>query len=395
VEISRVNCSNEARSHGEGTIRISILTLLPLISGHCRDARDSIRIKILLIKFALTRNDEADGLNAAALGLEETSNLTSRDVHGALGKHAHTTLRRAAAVLADEVEEWLLINDLIETDVTITLTSKVEDASIRIVERHDNTRLGIKSLVSKASGKIARIPDGELTLDGLGETSGDDSVLIGHPAATETLNTLVALNLTCALTLTRIEDTELLITASRGDKRTVLVPRARLDDISVTSNREELITLLDIPHLDGVIAGRSGENIGSAGVEVHSTDLSLVTTENLNGLSDVGSETLLRDLSDADVAILRARGDKLIVERSKIDIKNSRLVDRDKRSVSKFASLVVTEDGKDTTTSSLPEHGEVFGIGAKEVRIPASGSKLCVGVALLRLGRLCKNVTEL
>jgi len=249
--------------------------------------------------------------------------------------------------------------------------------------------------MSKSSGEITRIPDGELTLDGPGETSGDDLVLIGHPAATETLDTLVALDLTSTLLLTRIEDTELLITASRGNEGTVLVPRAALNDIGVTTNREELITLLDIPQLDGVIAGRSSENIVGAGVEVHSTDLSLVATKNLNGLSDVGSETLLRNLSDADVAILRARSNKLLIERREVNIQNSRLVNRHKRGVAQFASLIVTEDTENTTTSCLPKHGKVFRVGTKEVGIPASGSKLGVAVALLRLGNLCENITEL
>jgi hypothetical protein len=207
-------------------------------------------------------------------------------------------------VLADVVEEWLVIDNLVETDVTITLTSKVEDASIRIVERHDDTRLSIEGLVSKRSGEIARIPDRELTLDGLGETGGDDLVLVREPDATKTLDTLVALDLTCALTLAGIEDTELLITASRGDEGTVLVPGAALNDIGVTTDREEFVTLLNIPDLDLVIVGGGGKHVVGAGVEVHSADLSLVATENLNGLSDVGSETLLRNLGDADIAIL-------------------------------------------------------------------------------------------
>jgi len=298
-------------------------------------------------------------------------------------------------VLADEVVEWLVIDDLVETDVTITLTSKEEDASIRIVERHDNTRLSIKDLVSKGGGHVARIPDGELTLDGLGETSGDDLVLVGHPAAAETLDTLVALDLTHALLLARIEDTELLITAGRGDEGTVLVPRAALDDIGVATDREELVTLLNIPQLDGVIAGGGGKDVGGAGVEVDSADLSLVATENLDGLSDVGSKTLLRDLGDADVAILRARGDQLLVERSPVKVEHSRLVNRHQRHVTELAGLIVTEDTEDTTTSSLPQHGEVLGVGRQEVRIPASSSELGVGVAGLGLADLGENVTEL
>jgi len=298
-------------------------------------------------------------------------------------------------VLADEVVEWLVIDDLVETDVTITLTSKEEDASIRIVERHDNTRLSIKDLVSKGGGHVARIPDGELTLDGLGETSGDDLVLVGHPAAAETLDTLVALDLTDGLLLARIEDAELLVTAGRGDEGTVLVPGAALDDIGVATDREELITLLDIPQLDGVVAGGGGEHVVGAGVEVHSADLSLVATEDLDGLSDAGSETLLRDLSDADVAVLRARGDELLVEGREVEVEHGGLVDGHKGHFGELAGLVVAEDGVDTTTSGLPEHGEVLGVGGKEVGVPAGGGELSVGVALLGLGDLSENVAEL
>jgi len=249
--------------------------------------------------------------------------------------------------------------------------------------------------VSKSSGEVARIPDAELTLDGLGETSGDDLVLVGHPAATETLDTLVALDLTHSLLLTRIEDTELLITAGRGNEGTVLVPGAALDDIGVATDREELVTLLDIPQLDGVIAGGGGKHVVGAGVEVHSADLSLVATEDLNRLSDAGSETFLGHLSDADVAILRAGGDELLVEGREVEVEHSRLVHRHKRNFTQLASLVVTEDGVHTTTSGLPQHGEVLGVGGKEVRIPASSSELSVGVALLGLGNLSKHVTEL
>jgi len=390
-----VNGSDEARSHGERAIRVGVLAILPLVSSHGGDGGDCVRIKILLIELALARHDEADGLNAVGLGLEETSNLASRDVHSALREHAHTTLRGVAAVLADEVEERLVVDNLVETDVAITLTSKVEDAGVRIVEGHDDTGLGIESLVSKGSSEVARIPDAELTLDGLGETSGDDLVLIGQPAAAETLDTLVALDLTSALLLARIEDTKLLITAGRGDEGTVLVPRAALDDIGVTTDREELVTLLDIPDLDEGIAGGSGKHVVGAWVEVHSADLSLVAAENLDGLSDVGGEALLRHLSDADVAILRARGNELLVEGREVKVKHSGLVDRHKRDLAELASLVVTEDGVDTTTGSLPEHGKVLGVGSEEVGIPASSSELSVAVALLRLGDLCKDVTEL
>jgi len=298
-------------------------------------------------------------------------------------------------VLADEVEEWLVVHDLVETDVTITLTSKEEKAGIRIVERHDNTRLSIEGLVSKGLLQVAGIPDGELTLDGSGETGGEDLVLVGHPAAAETLDTLVALDFADSLLLARIEDAELLITAGRSDEGTVLVPRAALDDIGVTTNREELITLLDIPQLDGEIAGGGGEDVGSAGVEVDGADLSLVATENLDRLSDVGSDTLLRDLSDADVAILRARGDQLLVERGPVDVEHGRLVDGHQRDVTELAGLVVAEDGVHTTTSGLPQHGKVLAVGGEEVAVPAGGSKLSVGVALLGLAGLSEHVAEL
>jgi len=395
VEVGRVDSSDEARGHGEAAIRIGVLALLPLISGHGGDAGDGVRIKIVLIELGLARNDEADGLDLVALGLEETGNLASRDVHGTLREHAHTTLRCAAAVLADVVEERLIVNDLVETDVAITLTGEEEDAGIRIVEGHDDTRLGIEGLVSEGGREVARIPDAELTLDGLGETSGDDLVLVGHPAAAETLDTLVALDLTDDLLLAGIEDAELLVTACRGDEGTVLVPGAALDDVSVATDREELVALLDIPQLDGVVAGGGGEDVGGAGVEVDSADLSLVATENLDGLSDVGSETLLRDLSDADVAILRARGDQLIVERGPVDVEHGRLVDGHERHVTELAGLVVAEDGVHTTTSGLPQHGKVLAVGGEEVAVPAGGSKLSVGVALLGLAGLSEHVAEL
>jgi len=205
----------------------------------------------------------------------------------------------------------------------------------------------------------------------------------------------MTLNFTSALLLTRIKHTKLLIAASRSDKRTVPVPRTALDDISVTTNREELITLLNIPQLDCEIAGGSGKHIVCTRMEVHSTNLSLVTTKNLNGFSDACSKTFFRNLSNANVAILRARSNELLIERREVKVEHSRLVNRNKRDITKLASLIVTENSIDTTTSSLPKHSEILGVGSKEIRIPAGSSKFSVSITLLGLGNLCKNVTEL
>jgi len=198
-----------------------------------------------------------------------------------------------------------------------------------------------------------------------------------------------------ALLLTGIKDTEVLVAAGRGEEAAVVVPGDGLDDLRVAGAGEEVLALLDIPDLDGKVAGGGGEDVGSAGVEVHSADLALVGNKGLDGSGDVLGKSFLRHLHDSNSAVLRAGGNELIVEGSPVDVENSRLVHRDKRDVSELAGLVVAEDTINTSTSALPEKGKVLGIGSNKVAVPVVGGELDAADALLGLGSLTKDVTEL
>ncbi len=84
---------------------------------------------------------------------------------------------------------------------------------------------------------------------------------------------------------TGIDDPDLLVLASGGDERTLVVPVDGLDDVGVTINVALGGALLDVPHLDGVIGRRRGEHVAGGRVPADVTDLPLVAREVLHGVA--------------------------------------------------------------------------------------------------------------
>ena len=395
MEVRGLDGSDKARSHRVSFVGLDVGAVLPLVSGLGGDARVRIGVEIVLVEVALAGDDEGDGLDLVGLGLVESDDLAAADVDSALGEHAHTTLGGGALELVDVVEERLVVDHLVVSDVAITLTGEEEEGGVGVVEGHQHARAVVDDLVGDGLLEGAGIPDGELTVDRAGEASGDDLVLVGEPAAAETLDTLVAEDLTGDGLGAGVDDTELLVTAGRGDEAAVTVPGAGLDDIRVARGGEEVLALLDIPDLHSVVAGAGSEDVVGAGVVVDGADFALVPVEGLDGGGDLLGDAALGDLGDADVAVLRARGDEVLVEGVELDVENGGLVDAHKRGVGDLAGLLEGLDGEDTSTSGLPDETKVLGVDGHKVAIPASAGELGAAVAVLRLGGLSENVPVL
>jgi hypothetical protein len=213
-------------------------------------------IDIVLEQVRLTRNSEGNGLDHVTVDFKETSDFTRSNVGSTLREQAHTALRRGIHIFTEEINVRLLVNNFIITDVTISLTSKVKNRVLLVIERHDDTRVGINRLSAEGLLHAPGIPHGVFSLRHFSETDSEDSVLISHPKGTETFNSFVANCFGNNGLRTVVKNTQLLITATSGQLRAVSVPRHRGDQIRGTGGGEKFITFLNIPKLDSEISRR-------------------------------------------------------------------------------------------------------------------------------------------
>jgi hypothetical protein len=267
-------------------------------------------VEIILEDVGLTGNLERDGLNSGGSKLEKSGDFTNGNINTELGEHSHTTLWGGGLVLTEEVDVGILIDDFVVTDVTISLSGEVEDAGVVIVEWHEDTGSGIDVGGAQRLGEVARLPDRVLSFGGLGESHTEKLVAGSKVANTHTLNSLMGFNFSNNGVGTWVNRSDLLVLASGGDERTVVVPSNGLDDISVTGNVVSDVSLFDIPNLDGEIVGRGGENVVGDWIVVDSSDLSLVSRKRLDWSGKVGGETSFGDAPDLGIAIFGTGGDE-------------------------------------------------------------------------------------
>merc|ERR1712063_203550 len=360
----------------------------PLVSRQGRIGTGGIGEDIILEELGFTRDTEVDGLQSGLGGLDHADNLAS-----SLGAHSHTQLRGVGLVVADIVDPRLGVVNLEVTDVTVTLTGKEQETSIVIIEGHQDTGRGMDVGLNDGGVELARVQDGVSTIRRARETNVEDGSTLTEPDAAGSLDTRVTRGLSGNVSSTRIDDTDLLVLGGGGDEATIVVPVDGLDDIGVTRDGGASLTLLNVPNLDGVVGRGSGDHIISSGVEVDGSDLSLVTNESLDRVNEVLLQTTFRDSPDTTVAILRNRGDEVVVESGESNIKNLSLVSSNKRDLTQLASLVVTEDGERTTTSSFPDRSNETVTGGDFVGVPGSSGDLDSIETVLSLFGSAENVS--
>jgi len=82
-----------------------------------------------------------------------------------------------------------------------------------------------------------------------------------------------------------IEDANPLVPGSAGNECAIGVEGEGVDEISVSEDLNLLLSLGDVPELDGQIGTSGGKGVVSNGVEGDLTDLAGVGSENGSGLS--------------------------------------------------------------------------------------------------------------
>ena len=353
---------------------VGVLAGNPLGSGQRRDFRGGLREEIVLEEVGLTGDLEGDGLNSRGGGLQHDLDLALTDVARQLGENTHTDLGGGRFVLSEEVEVGGLIDHLVVTDVSVTLSSEVEDLGVVVVERHQLTRGGINLLVAQVLGEVTGVPNAELALGELGHTNGHEGTLVTQPQAAGSLGTFVGGDSLGDGAGTRIDDTGLLVLAGGGHHGPIVVPGNGTNVVGVTSDIRDDGAGVDIPDLDGEIGGGGGEDVVGSGVPVDGSDLTAVTLQSLSGLTDLDvlGEATVGDGPDVTVAVLTNRSDDGGVEGVEVDVKDSGLVPTNKGVPRlKLTRGVTVEDDKLTTTSGFPVHGNVFGGGRDLVGVPS------------------------
>jgi len=347
---------------------------------------------------SLTGYLEGDGLHGAGVGteLQETHDLAFGDLDANLRVHAHTSGGYVRGVLRQEVNLGAVIGDFVVTNVTVTLASKEQNASVVIIEGHEKTSGGINVLLMEGLGEICGIPQSDLTITGTAETSTEHLAGGTKEASTGTLNTFVGNDLTNNGLLTRIDDAHFLVLASGYDERTIVVPGDGLNDVSVALDIEERLALFGIPDLHGVIRGGGSQDVVCARVPVYGTDLTTVASESLDRVADGIGDTTFRNVPQLNSAVLRGGGDDVIVERVELNIEHGGLVARDEGIIAlQFTMLFQGHDNERTSTDGIPDGSEEFGVGSDVVAVPNYVGQFNALVAFLSLVGLTKHVSVL
>jgi hypothetical protein len=207
--------------------------------------------------------------------------LTRTYVDSPLGQESNTTLRIRGLVLRQVFKLIVLI--LVVPNVAVTarllvwnlviawsylpLSGQIQHFGAVIPEGHTDTRDGVKEGKSVDGFSCGtNIPETELTITHLGETSRRNSVMFTHPDTAAVLGSRMTRTFVGGPLLARIPDAQLLITTGGYKSAAIGAPRQRLDDIAMLELQWGLASL-DIPKFDRVVTRGGGKNAFSRRVE--------------------------------------------------------------------------------------------------------------------------------
>jgi len=225
LEISRGSALNGDISGSElGGLGLTVLSAEPFVGGQSRFARESRRIEIILEDIRFSWDSEDDGLDGVLGDFEESGDFARGGVEAEFGEKSHTTLRVVGFVFRQVEDVRIFIGDFKVSDVTISLSSKVEDVGVIVVEGHQNTRSSIDVFGVEGSGEGSRVPDGVLAFAGFGESEREELFFATEVVDSASFNTSMSFDFGGDSSSSGIDQTELLVFAGSGKLRTIVVP---------------------------------------------------------------------------------------------------------------------------------------------------------------------------
>lgn len=152
-------------------------------------------------------------------------------------------------------------------------SSQIQHAVAIIPEWHADTGDGVQGLeaVDRLPDRTD-IPQSQLAITHLRETSGRDPVALTKPDSTAVLGSRVSGSFMCWALLTNIPNTELLVSRGGNQQGTVGAPRLRLHNVANIQG-QFWRTRLNIPNLHSIIARGRCQHVFRRGVEEHVADL--------------------------------------------------------------------------------------------------------------------------
>lgn len=239
--------------------------------------------------------------------------------------------------------------------VDLPLASQVQAVAAVVPERHADTRNAVQGVEASNGGVVTGFPQSQLTIAHLGETGGSESILLAQPNDSAVLGALVTRVFRCWPLLSGIPHTHLLVSRSGDQHGARGIPRQGLDDVGVFQ-AERGDPGVDIPQLDGQIAGCGRQDVLGGWVEEDLADLARVAAElghggDIGGLFGVGEEgEVPGDLPYHDLAIVRGRGNNAVIEGVPISGVLEGVSVANKRGVGVVACAPVgIEDGRSVT----------------------------------------------
>mmetsp|Transcript_3797 Transcript_3797/g.5017 ORF Transcript_3797/g.5017 Transcript_3797/m.5017 type:complete len:221 (-) Transcript_3797:20-682(-) len=119
------------------------------------------------------------------------------------------------------------------------------------------------------------------------------------------------------------------VLATGGVEATTVVPSHIVNQLIVSVETVDLLTLLDIEQLDGEVSTGGGQYIGSSRVKLTQSHFALVSIEVNKRLCDGFCESSLWNTPNFEGGIVTCSCDNVLVERIEVEIENSPFVSSD------------------------------------------------------------------
>ena len=130
------------------------------------------------------------------------------------------------------------------------------------------------------------------------------------------------------------------------------------------------------------------------GVEFAEGRFTLMTVKIDERIGNVLGKSIFRNAPDLECAVIRCRGEKMLMERVEVEIKNGARVSRDNRTACLEPSDLSVRAHVHWATTTLKRNSKELGVRFNIVLLASCGTKLQVGVALVRFGRFYINMAE-
>ena len=265
------------------------------------------------------------------------------------------------------------------------LAAQVDEVGVRVVHRKHDAVGGVQLHHHDRIVQVTRCSKRILPLALLREPGREHQTVL-QVDGSRSLVAIVRYGLLLHFAGSRIHSPDFPILAGEQNLGSVPVPASGVDQVREGEGFEGL-TGADVPDDDEVVGPGREEDVLGRRVPQNEPDSPLVLEKVHDGLGHVLGEPAVRNLPDFDEAILRGRGDDVVIVRAPGDVEHGTFVTTHEGNIGVDpADFLQRENQKGSASTGLNDDGQELGVDGAEGRVPGGLGHSDVVVALLALG---------